>query len=152
VAILSRVENATEALLARCFENYYSLQENAPSGLLDGGVAAAEQPAPALLPAVELCNILRDVLKPGDKQWLTDRFKVAARRRYQRLVDSADATINRGMPPDPAFPFCLPATCNPLNRGFLQHCRQALLLSGCFLPVSWSMSITLSFQASLQCV
>ena len=96
MAILSRVENATEALLARCFENYYSLQENAPGGLLDGGVAAAEQPAPALLPAVELCNILRDVLKPGDQQWLTDRFKVAARRRYQRLVDSADATVNRG--------------------------------------------------------
>ena len=108
VAILSRVENATEALLARCFENYYSLQENAPSGLLDGGVAAAEQPAPALLPAVELCNILRDVLKPGDQQWLTDRFKVAARRRYQRLVDSADATVNRGLAPGPPFFFaCL---------------------------------------------
>jgi len=112
VAILSRVENATEALLARCFENYYSLQENAPSGLLDGGVAAAEQPAPALLPAVELCNILRDVLKPGDQQWLTDRFKVAACRRYQRLVDSADATINRGMPPGsfPSFACLHPVT------------------------------------------
>ena len=96
VAILSRVENATESLLARCFENYYSLQENAPSGLLDGGVAAAEQPAPALQPAVELCNILRDVLKPGDQQWLTDRFKVAANRRYHRLLDGADATISRG--------------------------------------------------------
>lgn len=99
VAILSRVENAAEALLARCFENYYSLQETAPTGLLDGGVAAAEQPAPALLPAVELCNILRDVLKPGDQQWLTDRFKVAACRRYQRLVDGADATITRGALP-----------------------------------------------------
>ena len=96
MAILSRVENATESLLARCFENYYSLQENAPSGLLDGGVAAAEQPAPALQPAVELCNILRDVLKPGDQQWLTDRFKVAANRRYHRLLDGADATISRG--------------------------------------------------------
>lgn len=90
------MENATESLLARCFENYYSLQENAPSGLLDGGVAAAEQPAPALQPAVELCNILRDVLKPGDQQWLTDRFKVAANRRYHRLLDGADATISRG--------------------------------------------------------
>lgn len=97
MAILSRVENATESLLARCFENYYSLQENAPSGLLDGGVAAAEQPAPALQPAVELCNILRDVLKPGDQQWLTDRFKVAANRRYHRLLDGADATISRGV-------------------------------------------------------
>ena len=95
-AILSRIENATEALLARCFENYYSLQESAPTGLLDGGVAAAEQPAPALLPAVELCNILRDVLKPEDQQWLTDRFKVAACRRYQRLLDGADATIRGG--------------------------------------------------------
>lgn len=90
------MENATESLVARCFENYYSLQENAPSGLLDGGVAAAEQPAPALQPAVELCNILRDVLKPGDQQWLTDRFKVAANRRYHRLLDGADATISRG--------------------------------------------------------
>lgn len=97
MAILSRVENATESLLARCFENYYSLQENAPSGLLDGGVAAAEQPAPALQPGVELCNILRDVLKPGDQQWLTDRFKVAANRRYHRLLDGADATISRGV-------------------------------------------------------
>lgn len=103
VAILSRVENATESLLARCFENYYSLQENAPSGLLDGGVAAAEQPAPALQPAVELCNILRDVLKPGDQQWLTDRFWVAANRRYHRLLDGADATISRG-----ALTFLLP--------------------------------------------
>ena len=97
LALLNRIENATEALLARCFENYYSLQEDTPTGLLDGGSAAGEQPAPALLPAVELCNILRDVLKPGDQQWLTDRFKAAACRRYQRLVDSADTTLNRGV-------------------------------------------------------
>lgn len=119
VAILSRVENATEALLARCFENYYSLQENAPNGLLDGGVAAAEQPAPALQPAVELCNILRDVLKPGDQQWLTDRFKVAAKRRYHRLLDGADATISRGRRPwlvlshakDPTEHICMHVEC-----------------------------------------
>ena len=97
LALLSRIENATEALLGRCFENYYSLQENSPTGLVDGGSAASEQPAPALLPAVELCNILRDVLKPGDQQWLTDRFRAAACRRYQRLVDSADATLHRGV-------------------------------------------------------
>jgi len=61
---------------------------------------------------VELCNILRDVLKPGDQQWLTDRFKVAACRRYQRLVDSADATINRGMPAGsfPSFACLHPVT------------------------------------------
>lgn len=81
----------TEALLARVFENYYSLQESAPNGILEGSVAASEQPAPALAPAVELCNILRDMLKPSDQQWLTERFRNAACRRYQRLIGAIDA-------------------------------------------------------------
>ena len=135
VAILSRIENATESLLARCFENYYSLQESAPTGLLDGGVAAAEQPAPALLPAVELCNILRDVLKPGDQQWLTDRFKVAACRRYQRLLDGADATIHTGVLPTCCSTNVACALCGDTNaKGCMlccckepEHCVVTLL-------------------------
>lgn len=56
VAILRGLEEDCEELLARCFENYYALSENANGGILDGGVAAAESPAPALLPAVELAG------------------------------------------------------------------------------------------------
>ena len=67
LALLAALEQACEALLARCFENYAALAEAAPSGVLEGGQAAPELPAPALLPAVELCNILRDALKPVDQ-------------------------------------------------------------------------------------
>ena len=67
LALLAALEQACEALLARCFENYAQLAEAAPSGVLEGGQAAPELPAPALLPAVELCNILRDALKPVDQ-------------------------------------------------------------------------------------
>ncbi|KAK9806759.1 hypothetical protein WJX72_001747 [[Myrmecia] bisecta] len=105
LAILSRIEIATEALLAECFENYYSLSEAAPSGILDGGMAAPESPAPALLPAVELCNILRDVLKPKDSVWMTERFRIAACRRYQRLNSACEEEITgndiRSSPPRP---------------------------------------------------
>lgn len=53
-ALLDRVETACEALLAACFEHYSSLMESAPTGIADNGVIPPEQPAPALLPAVEL--------------------------------------------------------------------------------------------------
>ena len=56
VAILSRIEDACEELLALVFENYYSLCEKAQSGILDGGVAAPDSPAPVLKPAVNLCR------------------------------------------------------------------------------------------------
>ena len=56
VALLGRIEVAAEDLLARCLENYYALSEAAPSGIAESGAPAAEQPAPALLPAVELCR------------------------------------------------------------------------------------------------
>lgn len=45
-----------ERLLARCFENYYSLSETAASGILEGGQATTQIPAPALKPAVQLCS------------------------------------------------------------------------------------------------
>lgn len=47
-----------ERLLARCFENYYSLSETAASGVLEGGQATTQIPAPALKPAVQLCSKL----------------------------------------------------------------------------------------------
>ena len=55
-ALLGRIEVAAEDLLARCLESYSSLAEGAPSGIAENGAPASEQPAPALLPAVELCR------------------------------------------------------------------------------------------------
>ena len=59
LAILKRIEDACEELLALVFENYYSLCEKAQSGILDGGVAAPKNPAPVLQPAVNLCSAPR---------------------------------------------------------------------------------------------
>jgi hypothetical protein len=58
------VEVACEDLLARCLENYHCLSEGAPSGIAEGGVSASEQPAPALLPAVQLCSARRPLHAP----------------------------------------------------------------------------------------
>lgn len=55
-ALLSRIETSVEALLARTFESYYSLKDDTPTGILEGGEPAPEQPAPALVPAVQLAG------------------------------------------------------------------------------------------------
>ena len=55
-ALLGRIETNVEALLARTFESYYSLKDDTPTGILEGGEPAPEQPAPALVPAVQLAG------------------------------------------------------------------------------------------------
>ena len=56
VAILAQIAMDCERLLARCFESYYALSESSASGILEGGQASSEIPAPALRPAVQLCS------------------------------------------------------------------------------------------------
>lgn len=63
VAILAQISMDCERLLARCFENYYSLSESASSGILEGGQAATQIPAPALKPAVQLCSAPLSAIK-----------------------------------------------------------------------------------------
>ncbi|KAK9868824.1 hypothetical protein WJX84_006782 [Apatococcus fuscideae] len=92
-ALLSRIETAVEALLARTFESYYSLKDDMPSGILEGGDPAPEQPAPALVPAVLLAGVLRDILRPTDAEWLKERFQVAAEKRYHQLEKASEEQI-----------------------------------------------------------
>ncbi|KAK9868912.1 hypothetical protein WJX84_002762 [Apatococcus fuscideae] len=92
-ALLGRIETSVEALLARIFESYYSLKDDTPTGILEGGEPAPEQPAPALVPAVQLAGVLRDVLKPTDAEWLTERFQVAADKRYHQLEKASEEQI-----------------------------------------------------------
>jgi hypothetical protein len=54
LAMMRAVETEMMKLLCICFENYYSLDEQANFGMLDGGRVAMETPAPAMRPAVEL--------------------------------------------------------------------------------------------------
>lgn len=54
--MLAQIAIDCERLLARCFESYYALSESSPSGILEGGQASTEIPAPALRPAVQLSS------------------------------------------------------------------------------------------------
>ncbi len=38
-------------------------------------------------------GVLRDVLKPGDAEWLTQRFQVAADKRYHQLEKASEEQI-----------------------------------------------------------
>ena len=56
IALLKAIEEAVIAMLARCFEEFYAVSEDAATGILDGNVAATESPAPVLHHAVLLAG------------------------------------------------------------------------------------------------
>lgn len=59
IAMLAQISMDCERLLARCFESYYALSETAAAGILEGGQATTDIPAPALKPAIHLCSASR---------------------------------------------------------------------------------------------
>ncbi|KAF2283904.1 hypothetical protein GH714_017082 [Hevea brasiliensis] len=60
--ILGEVEGQIQQILVLVFENYKSLDEEAPSGMMDIFGPATGLAAPALTPAVKLYTLLHDVL------------------------------------------------------------------------------------------
>lgn len=61
-SLLLDCEAQVERLLATAFENYKSLDELSPTGLGDLYVPIPESAAPALVPAVQIYNLLHDIL------------------------------------------------------------------------------------------
>ena len=55
-ALLKAIVEAAVAMLARCFEKYYAVSDEAATGILPGDVAATESPAPVLHHAVLLAG------------------------------------------------------------------------------------------------
>ncbi|KDP29750.1 hypothetical protein JCGZ_18685 [Jatropha curcas] len=62
--ILGEVEDQIQQILVLVFENYKSLDELMPSGIMDIFCPATGLAAPALAPAVKLYSLLHDVLSP----------------------------------------------------------------------------------------
>lgn len=60
--ILGEVEGQIQEILVLVFENYKSLDEKAPSGMMDIFGPATGLAAPALAPTVKLYALLHDVL------------------------------------------------------------------------------------------
>ena len=62
--MLGDVEDQTKDVLALAFENYKSLDESSPSGMMDIFRPANGLVAPALAPAVKLYTLMHDILSP----------------------------------------------------------------------------------------
>ena len=74
--ILGEIEEQIEQILSTVFENYKSLDESTPSGMVDVFRPASGLPAPALAPAVKLYTLLHDILSPESQLKLCGYFQV----------------------------------------------------------------------------
>ena len=75
--ILGEVEEQIEQTLAMVFENYKSLDESIPSGLVEDFRPPTGLAASALEPAIKLYSLLHDVLSPEAQLRLCGYFQVS---------------------------------------------------------------------------
>lgn len=76
--ILVDVQEQVEQLLAVVFENYKSLDEDAPYGLADSSTPAAGTVAPAQVRAVQIYTLLQDILSVESQDSLKNFFQVCS--------------------------------------------------------------------------
>ncbi|KAL0909052.1 hypothetical protein M5K25_023574 [Dendrobium thyrsiflorum] len=94
--ILGEVEEQIEVILATVFENYKSLDESSPSGLVEVFRPSTGTAAAALVPAVNLYKLLHDILSPEAQLKLCSYFQVAAKKRSRRQLAETDEFIGSG--------------------------------------------------------
>ncbi|KAK9758272.1 hypothetical protein RND81_01G219800 [Saponaria officinalis] len=94
--ILGEVEDQIEQILALAFENYKSLDESVPSGIVDVFRTATGCAAPALQPAVRLYTLLHDILSPEAQNKLCRHFQAAAKKRSKRHLTETDEFVSNG--------------------------------------------------------
>ncbi|KAA8538165.1 hypothetical protein F0562_027773 [Nyssa sinensis] len=91
--ILGEIEDQVEKIFSLVFENYKSLDESAPSGIMDVFMPATGLAAPVLEPAVKLYTLLYDILSPETQNKLYSYFQVAAKKRSRRHLSETDEFI-----------------------------------------------------------
>ncbi|WCJ31964.1 hypothetical protein M5689_013412 [Euphorbia peplus] len=92
--ILGEVEDQIQHILALVFENYKSLDELAPSGMMDTFGPSSGRAAPALAPAVKLYTLLNDMLISEVQLKLCRHFQAAAKKISRRHVTETDEFMN----------------------------------------------------------
>ncbi|KAF5456023.1 hypothetical protein F2P56_025539 [Juglans regia] len=92
--ILGETKDQIEQILALVFENYKSLDESLPSGIMEIFKSATGLAAPALEPAVKLYTILHDILSPEAQTALCHYFQVAAKKRSRRHLTETDEYVS----------------------------------------------------------
>ncbi|KAL4857276.1 hypothetical protein ACK3TF_002568 [Chlorella vulgaris] len=90
LGVQAQVSARIEELLHTTFENYFMLSEETASGMMDGALAVRSGIPAVLRPAVQLFALVRDATSPADQHWIQERFRIAARKRYQALLTAAE--------------------------------------------------------------
>ncbi|XP_060675201.1 uncharacterized protein LOC107425129 isoform X3 [Ziziphus jujuba] len=92
--MLADIKEQVKDLLALTFENYKSLDESLPSGVMDVFRPASKLAAPALAPAINLFTLLHDISSPEARLKFCRYFQVAAKKRLCRhLAETDDFTL-----------------------------------------------------------
>ncbi|KAL6575879.1 hypothetical protein OROHE_000350 [Orobanche hederae] len=94
VRLLGEVSEEIEQILTLAFENYKSLDESVPSGILDVFGPAKGVAALALAPALKLYKLLYDILSPEVQLRLCRYFQNATRKRSRRHLSETDEFIS----------------------------------------------------------
>ncbi|KAI3751766.1 hypothetical protein L2E82_22857 [Cichorium intybus] len=92
--ILGEIEEQIEQIFAVVFENYKSLDESCPAGMIDVFKPATGVAAPVLEPAVKLYKLLHDILSPEVQNKLYSYFQAAAKKRSRRHLTDTDEYLS----------------------------------------------------------
>jgi hypothetical protein len=74
--ILGEIEDKVQQIITLVFENYKSLDESLPSGMMDVLKPATGMVAPVLVSALKLYSLLHDILSPEAQLKLCRYFQV----------------------------------------------------------------------------
>lgn len=91
--MLVKILDQVNQTLALVFENYKSLEEDSPSGMMNIPKPASGLAAPALGPAFQLYSLLHDLLSPEAQMKLCRYFRVAAKKRLRMHFVETDNLI-----------------------------------------------------------
>ncbi|KAG0497619.1 hypothetical protein HPP92_002310 [Vanilla planifolia] len=88
--ILGEIREQIEEILSLVFENYKSLDESSPSGLVEDFEPANGNPSPTLAYGVKLYTLVHDILSPEAQLKLCSYFEVAVKKRSRRHMFDTD--------------------------------------------------------------
>ncbi|CAN1288308.1 hypothetical protein LINPERPRIM_LOCUS19876 [Linum perenne] len=93
-SILLDCEMQIEKLLANVFENYKSLDESSPTGLVDLFGPVQESAALALTSAVNVYTLLHDILSQDAQTTLKNYLQTAAKKRCRKHMIETDEFVS----------------------------------------------------------
>ncbi|CAA0831813.1 Unknown protein [Striga hermonthica] len=93
-SMLVKVSEQVGHILTSVFENYKSLDECSPSGIVDVFRPATGVPAPALGPSLKLYKLLHDILTPEAQLKLCRYFQNATKERSKRHLSETDEYVS----------------------------------------------------------